>query len=1174
MSQPQPQSQSSVMNMRIQHGAPEGQDARLIAEHARDLAREKSILVHVTVDDVRLATLEELMAFFAPDIEVLSFGAWDCLPYDRVSPNPEIVAQRITTLSKLRDWEKDALFKPRVILTTVNAVVQRVMPHADLEAAQLVVRKGGRLNEAHLKKFLTDNGYLRTDTVREPGEFAIRGGIIDMFPPGVDEPLRIDMFGDEIESVKSFDPSTQRSIEAVPEFALRPVTEFFLNKDSIEGFRSRYREQFGVVTQDDPLYQAVSEGRRHAGMEHWLPLFFNQMETLFDYSSRLRLSFDAQAEQARTERLLQVDEFYASRQTLDKSLASKRKKKDGSDVSLTGGVYHPVLPKQLYLFDDEFQALLAGLDPVVLQPFASPHDDTSKEARKSRDFSDVRASDAPNLMREVQSYLTAHRDVKTLIACYSAGSRDRLQTLMVDGGITQLELCNTHEDVRKLKAGQIGLVILHLERGFIAPDLLILTEQDILGDRLARKVRRKRKADNFLREISSLNVGDLVVHIDHGVGRFEGLETLKAAGLMHDCLKIVYAGGDKLFVPVENIEVLSRFGSDEGHTQLDKLGGAGWQARKAKIKKDLMKMADGLLKIAAQRALRTADTLEIPVHDLNEFVSKFPYQETDDQLRAIGDTMEDLSSGKPMDRLVCGDVGFGKTEIALRAAYIAAKAGMQVAIVAPTTLLARQHYKNFTQRFQGTGLRVDQLSRLVTAKESAQTKDGLTDGSVRIVVGTHSILASKIKFQNLGLVIVDEEQRFGVKQKERLKELKTNVHVLTLTATPIPRTLQMALTGVRDMSIIATPPVDRLAIRTFVMPFDPMIIREAIMREHFRGGQTFYVCPRIKDMEEIEAQLKELVPEVKVISAHGQMPPTELEDRMNAFYDGQYGILLATNIIESGLDIPSANTIIVHKSDLFGLAQLYQIRGRVGRSKVRAYAYITYDPVIRLSEQSQRRLEVFETLDSLGAGFQLASHDLDIRGAGNLLGDEQSGHIKEVGIELYQQMLEEAVAATKAGVGLDEPLPDTGWVPNINIGTSVLIPEKYVEDLGVRMSLYRRLSELETEDDIESYAAEMIDRFGELPSEVNNLLDIVKIKQLCKRAGIVQLDAGPKGALLSFHNNTPPNLEKLLAWMSEKPGSVKLRPDQKISVLRVWDNLKDRVKGVHSLMSDLARLAD
>lgn len=1157
----------------VQYGAPEGQDARLLIDRSHKIAREKGILLHVAQDDIRLPILQELVTFFDPGVEVVVFPGWDCLPYDRVSPNAEIVAERIAALSRIREWEADGLYKPRLILTTINAALQRVMPHSELEAAHLVVKKGGRLNEKHLQRFLVDNGYLRTDTVREAGEFAIRGGIFDLFPPGSTEPLRVDLFGDEIESVRTFDPSTQRTIKNIDHFALRPVTEFFLNEESVNRFRASYRQQFGVVTQDDPLYQAVTEGRRHAGMEHWLPLFFERMDTVFDYSGRLQVSFDAQTEQARAERVLQVEDFYTARQTLDKALASKRKKKDGSEVSLTGGVYHPLPPAQLYVFDEEFKQKVAALSPLILQNFASPHAETMPvEAKRGRDFSDIRANAPTDLFKELGAHLRSHQGRKILIACYSTGSRERLRVLMDDAGIKNIALCENFADAKKLKDGQIALCILHLERGFNAPDLIVLTEQDILGDRLARKSTRKRKADNFLKEISSLNAGDLVVHLDHGVGRFEGLETLKAAGLMHDCLKIIYAGGDKLFVPVENIEVLSRFGSDEGTTQLDKLGGAGWQARKARVKKNLMVMADGLLKIAAERLLRKADALEISSHDMNEFVSKFPYQETDDQLRAIEDVTEDLQSGRPMDRLVCGDVGFGKTEIALRAAYIAARAGMQVAVIAPTTLLARQHHQNFMKRFQSSGFRVDQLSRLVTAKDAKLTRDGLADGSVRIVIGTHSLLAGKIKFANLGLVIVDEEQRFGVKQKERLKELKTNVHVLTLTATPIPRTLQMALTGVRDMSIIATPPVDRLAIRTAVMPFDPMVIREAILREHYRGGQTFYVCPRIKDMEDIEQQLKELVPEVRVINAHGQMTPTDLEDRMNAFYEGQYGILLATNIIESGLDIPSANTIIVHKADLFGLAQLYQIRGRVGRSKVRAYAYITYDPAIKLSALSQKRLEVFETLDSLGAGFQLASHDLDIRGAGNLLGDEQSGHIREVGIELYQQMLEEAVAATKAGVDLELPQSDS-WSPTINLGTSVLIPEKYVEDLGVRMSLYRRLSELESEDDVESYAAELIDRFGDLPAEVSNLLDIVKIKQLCRQAGVSQLDAGPKGAIIAFHLNTPPNPEKLLAWMQEKPGSVKLRPDQKLTVLRSWDNVKERVKGIQALMASLASLA-
>ena len=534
--------------------------------------------------------------------------------------------------------------------------------------------------------------------------------------------------------------------------------------------------------------------------------------------------------------------------------------------------------------------------------------------------------------------------------------------------------------------------------------------------------------------------------------------------------------------------------------------------------------------------------------------------------------IESLAGTHPMDRLVCGDVGFGKTEVALRAAYVAAMDGHQVAIVAPTTLLVRQHYQNFVKRFAGTGLRIDHLSRMVTQRDAEATKAGLKDGSVNIVIGTHALFGKGVEFSNLGLLIIDEEQRFGVKQKERLKEIQNNVHVLTLTATPIPRTLQMSLTGVKEMSLITTPPVDRLAVRTFVMPTDMMVIREALLREHYRGGQSFYVCPRIKDMPELEEMLKEHVPEVKIVTAHGQMSPTDLEDRMTAFYDGQYDVLLATNIIESGIDIPSANTMIVHRADMFGLAQLYQIRGRIGRSKVRAYAYLTYTANELLNDQAQKRLEVMETLDTLGSGFQLASHDMDIRGAGNLLGDKQSGHIKEVGVELYQQMLEEAVAMAREGVDMDDLSAEQGWSPTINVGTSVLIPETYVEDLGVRMSLYRRLTDLIEPEDTESFAAELIDRFGDLPEEVQNLLDIVAIKQLCKKAGVSSVEAGPKGAVLAFHNDAPPNVEGLMGWITEKRGTVKLRPDQKISVIRHWDTPAKRVKGVQALVKELSVL--
>ena len=1187
------------------YSLPEGQDARFLVKRSRDASRQKQILIHVAMDELRISALAECLAFFAPEVETIIFPAWDCLPYDRVSPHTDVMAARVAALSRLLEWKSDSLYKPRIILTSVNSISQRVMPPETLVASQLVAIKGGTLSVTDLQKFLANNGYLRTDTVREAGEFAIRGDIIDIFPPMYESPVRIDLFGDDIESIRSFDASSQMTTGFLDRFELRPVTEFFLDEDSIARFRAGYRDAFGVSSANNPLYIAISEGRRHAGMEHWLPLFHKRMATIFEYISSPLISFDGQAEQSRVERLSQTLDFYKARITLDDSVRSRKQKKQTSDVSLTGVAYHPLPTDKLYIFDEEFVGLIDNCEPIILQSFLSPHlyhahpppdpppsrgrEEISKPsplrgegldgggmiAKRARDFADIRANPQINVFTELSKYIKSlqSENKKVLIACYSQGSRDRFKVMMEEGGAGIPYPIDAWHQVGKLQPFQIGVVILHLEHGFVADDIAVITEQDILGDRLARKSGKRKRAHNFLKEVGALAVGDLVVHVDHGVGRFEGLETLKAGGLLHDCLKITYAGGDRLFVPVENIDLLTRFGNSDGLTELDKLGGAGWQARKSRVKKDLMKMAEGLLAIAAERLLSEADVLEIDAGHYGEFISKFPYQETEDQLRAIEDTLADMKSGKPMDRLICGDVGFGKTEIALRAAYVAAKTGAQVVIVAPTTLLARQHFANFGRRFAEMGMRVEQLSRLVTTKESKIVKEGLADGSVRIVIGTHALLGKDIKFAGLGLVVVDEEQRFGVKQKERLKELKNHVHVLTLSATPIPRTLQLALTGVRDMSLIATPPVDRLAIRTFVMPFDPLVVREAILREHYRGGQSFYVCPRIKDMEDLELLLRELVPEVKVISAHGQMTPTELEDRMNAFCDGQYGILLATNIIESGLDIPSANTIIIHRADMFGLSQLYQIRGRVGRAKIRAYAYLTYPQNMILSEDAQKRLDIFETLDSLGAGFQLASHDLDIRGAGNLLGDEQSGHIKEVGIELYQQMLEDAVSAARAGGIFDKKsITDHEWSPTLNLGMSVLIPEKYIEDLGIRMSLYRRLGELISDEDIDSFAAELVDRFGTLPEEVSNLLEIVRIKMYCKRAGIVQFDAGPKGAIIRFYHDTPPNPEKLFSWMAERPSTVKIRPDQKLVVLRTWDSVKDRVKGARQTASELSSL--
>ena len=718
----------------------------------------------------------------------------------------------------------------------------------------------------------------------------------------------------------------------------------------------------------------------------------------------------------------------------------------------------------------------------------------------------------------------------------------------------------------------VALLTLGLERGFVAEGLAVVGEQDLLGSRISRPARRRKRADQFIAEATEIAQGDLVVHQEYGIGRYEGLETLAVGGAPHDCLRLTYDNGERLFLPVENIELLSRFGAETQGVALDKLGGAGWQTRKARMKSRIRDMAGELIRTAAERRTRDADALMPEPGAWDEFCARFPFSETEDQARAIADVLEDLASGRPMDRLVCGDVGFGKTEVALRAAFVAAMGGAQVAVVVPTTLLARQHFRVFSRRFEGLPVKVAQLSRMVTARDAAEVRRGVADGSVGIVVGTHALLAKGITFAGLGLVIVDEEQHFGVSHKERLKAMKADVHVLTLTATPIPRTLQLALTGVREMSLIATPPVDRLAVRTFIAPFDAVVVREAIQRERFRGGQVFCVVPRIEDMERMAERLRAIVPDARTVQAHGRLAPTELERVMTEFGDGKYDVLLSTNIVESGLDMPAVNTLIIHRADMFGLGQLYQLRGRVGRGKQRGYAYLTWPPSYRLSGAAEKRLTVMQTLDQLGAGFTLASHDLDIRGAGNLLGDEQSGHIREVGIELYQQMLEDAVSDLRAEKGRRRAGDERDWTPNISLGLPVLIPETYVRDLPVRLGLYRRIGALATDAEGEAMAAELVDRFGPLPAEVENLLSVVSLKRECRAAEVEKLDAGPKGMVVQFRHNRFRNPAGLIAWLGTRGSTHRLRPDHKLAVVREMSVL-ERVRTARDVLGNLNRLA-
>jgi transcription-repair coupling factor (superfamily II helicase) len=1108
--------------------------------------------VAIVGDEAAMRALAETAPLFAPEIEVLTLPGWDCLPYDRASPSLRVMAERMAALNALQTKPE----KPQLLVATVSAASQRLLTPFRIRQLTQRISEGTRIDREALVSRLKALGYERSDAVAEHGEYAVRGSLIDLFPPGEELALRLDFFGDEIESMRRFDPADQRSTDKADAFTLMPASEALLDEDAIKRFRSRYRETFGANATQDPLYQALSEGRRMAGMEHWLPLLEERLDTLFDHIGDNDIVLrDSAADKALDARREAIGDYYENRVRAMQSEA---------------GSYRPLEPQTLYLSQEQWDGFVADRPIHLASPFPEP------ESKRIVDFAVEPARDfAPERAQQANVYEAVARHVadlrrsgrKAVLASYPRGARERLGGLLEDHGLKARKQANSWQEALGSKT-QPALMVLPLDHGFTTPDVAVLTEQDMLGDRLVRRRKKRKAAAAFLEELATLSPGDLVVHADHGIGRYEGLTQIPVSKVPHDCVALEYARGNKLYVPVENIELLTRYGSESEGVTLDSLGGEAWQRRKSKMKERIREIAGELIKTAAMRATRAGVVAE-PDASYPAFVDRFPYEETDDQERAIADVLQDLEAGKPMDRLVCGDVGFGKTEVALRAAFVMAMSDKQVALVCPTTLLARQHYANFVERLHGFPLNVGRLSRLVPSAEAKRTKDGLADGTTDIVIGTHAVLAKGIKFKRLGLVIVDEEQHFGVAHKERLKALRTDVHVLTLTATPIPRTLQMAMSGLRELSVIQTPPVDRLAVRTYVTPWDAVVLREALLREHYRRGQSFFVVPRVADLPDIEEWLRAQVPEVKFVTAHGQMSATQVEERMSAFYDRKYDVLLSTTIVESGLDIPSANTLIVYRSDRFGLAQLYQLRGRVGRAKTRAYAYLTMPADRSITEAAQKRLQVLAELDSLGAGFQLASHDLDIRGAGNLLGDEQSGHIKEVGFELYQSMLEDAILELKAG-GI--PRRDE-FTPQISVDAPIMIPEEYVPDLDLRMGLYRRLGELEDRPANDAFAAELIDRFGALPEETANLLKIVEVKLNCRDAMVAKLDIGAKGAVVTFADGGFPDLGALLAYIERLKGAAKLRPDSKMTVARDWPSADSRLNGAVQLARGLARVA-
>ncbi|WP_242508816.1 transcription-repair coupling factor [Candidatus Finniella inopinata] len=1114
-------------------------------------------LLVVTSTEEHVGALQEQLNRIAPHIQCLNFPAWDCLPYDRVSPSQDIVTQRLETLTTL-------IHQPQrfCVITSVAALAQHLPPRLSLIGESLDLQIGQKIAREALLSYLTHKGFRRCETVYEPGDYAVRGSIVDIFPTTCENPLRLDFFDDVLDALKSFDPITQKTIAVCERVELKPIHEVTLTLETIQQFRQKYRQLFGaskVGIESDALYESISAGRSYAGMEHWLPLFYDGCETLLDYFPNALMIKEDAADQALISHQQSIHEYYQAR----------------ANPIGREGTYRPLPPEQLYWTKTEWEDFQRTVEVVSLSPFVAENSQ-DQGGRLPPDFTAIRQSQPEKVFDQVCQTIQTHQQQGRLvvITSHTDGSRQRLESLLRAQGLKRI-LAVQNWPADGADRGVVYSLTAPFEQGFMTPDQLVLTEQDILGDRMVRKSPKRKKSSVF-QDASQLAVGDLIVHNDHGIGRYLRLETLTVNQKAHDCLCLEYEGGDKLFLPVENLELISRYGDENSLASLDRLGSAAWQNRKSKVKKRIRVIADYLIRLAAERALHQGVVLDKISNEYDQFCARFPYAETEDQQRVIEETLNDLTLGKPMDRLVCGDVGFGKTEVALRAAYMAVANGKQVALIVPTTLLARQHYQTFRQRFHGLPYRVQQLSRLVKTKEAGEIKKDLEAGHVNIIIATQAILANDVRFHDLGLLIVDEEQHFGVKQKEKLKTLKTDVHVLTLTATPIPRTLQLALSGVRELSLITTPPIDRLAVRTFVMPYDSVVIKEAILREYHRGGQIFYVSPRLEDLATLQEQLGVLVPEVKIAIAHGQMPAAQLEDVMTAFYDRAFHVLLSTNIVESGIDIPTANTLIIHRADLFGLSQLYQLRGRVGRAKVQGYAYLTLPADKPISDTAQKRLTVMQSLDSLGAGFRLASHDMDIRGAGNIVGEEQSGHIREVGVELYQNLLQEAIIMARAEQANQADAFEETWTPQINLSMAILIPETYVKDLGLRLELYRRLAHLQERAQINEFAAELVDRFGALPREVKNLLAVIELKSLCRQAHIEKIDAGPKGLVIGFRDGTFSNPKALLVYLQSpvvhQAGATKIRPDQKLVFIREWPSEQLRLRGTTEIVKAIAAL--
>ncbi len=1128
--------------------------ALLIAEAA--LAHD-GVLVAVTRDTQRARALESELQVFTEQLPVLHFPDWETLPYEAFSPQPGVVSQRIATLYRLPGIKRGVLVVP------IATLMQRIAPRSHITGTGLMLDKGQKFDIASEQRRMEAAGYRHVPQVTEPGEFAVRGALVDIYPMGADEPYRVELLDDEVDSIRSFDPETQRSQQQVEHVELLPAHEFSLTDEAAKAFRSALRERFPIDTRRCPLYQDMKEGVTPGGIEYYLPLFFAQTATLFDYlaDDALFVLCEGAAEAA--------DQFWT--QTM------------GRYDQRAHDIERPVLPPaELYLPPDDLRARLnQRLRVEVVEP-SHPHAvATGTQNAPEVPLARKGEPSAAALRQFLDSY-----PGRVLIAADSAGRREALLDTLDAADLKPQQVENWaaflgRGDGRSSAAAEVGatlprfaITIAALEQGFAldAPMLTVLTERELLGERVRSERERKRRRgaardpESIIRDLTELTPGAPIVHVDHGVGRYQGLVSMDVGGMTGEFVTIEYAKGDKLYVPVAQLGLVSRYsGTTPELAPLHSLGGDAWERARRKAAEQVRDVAAELLAIYAQREARGGQPLAIDRALVEAFGRSFPFEETPDQESAINAVLDDLAAPRAMDRVICGDVGFGKTEVALRAAFAAATAGKQVAVLVPTTLLAQQHYSNFADRFADWPVRVDVLSRFKSKKEVSDTVKRLAEGQIDVIVGTHKLLMDDVKFKNLGLVVVDEEQRFGVRQKEQLKKLRAEVDLLTMTATPIPRTLNMAMSGLRDLSLIATPPEHRTAVRTFISAWDPATIREALQRELARGGQVYFLHNEVESIERVVRELGELVPEARIRVAHGQMPERELESVMADFHRQRFNVLVCTTIIETGIDIPTANTIIIDRADRFGLAQLHQLRGRVGRSHHRAYAYLVVPDRKAISADAQKRLEALASLEELGAGFTLATHDLEIRGAGELLGDEQSGQIQSIGFGLYTELLDRAVRALRSGKVPDFDL-GSEHEAEVVLHTPALIPSDYLGDVHTRLTLYKRIASAQDEDALRDLQVEMIDRFGLLPDPARQLFALSSLRLLATPLGIRKLDFGAAGGRITFRENPAVDPRVIIKLIQNLPRVYKLDGQDKLRITLDLPEPADRIRSAREVL--------